>query len=92
MRAKIQIIILIIVFIINSIPVSAIEEYQIHKGDILSLADCVAIAINNSPVIKKYEYNLHIADSNLGIAKSAYFPTIGGGIGIYQEYNSNKND
>ena len=92
MRAKIQIIILIIVFTINSIPASAIEEYQIHKGDILSLADCVAIAINNSPVIKKYEYNLHIADSNLGIAKSAYFPTIGGGIGIYQEYNSNKND
>ena len=74
------------------LPTGAIEEYQIHKGDILSLADCVAIAINNSPIIKKQEYNLYIADSNLGIAKSAYFPTIGAGVGVYQEYNSNKND
>ena len=74
------------------LPTSAIEEYKIHKGDILSLADCVAIAINNSPIIKKQEYNLYIADSNLGIAKSAYFPTIGAGVGVYQEYNSNKND
>ena len=92
MRIKINIIILLIIFSFNMLPTGAIEEYQIHKGDILSLADCVAIAINNSPIIKKQEYNLYIADSNLGIAKSAYFPTIGAGVGVYQEYNSNKND
>ena len=66
------------------LPTGAIEEYQIHKGDILSLADCVAIAINNSPIIKKQEYNLYIADSNLGIAKSSYFTTIGAGVVVYQ--------
>ena len=92
MKIKVNIIILLIIFSFNMLPTSAIEEYQIHKGDILSLADCVAIAINNSPIIKKQEYNLYIADSNLGIAKSAYFPTIGAGVGVYQEYNSNKND
>lgn len=92
MRIKINIIILLIIFSFNMLPTGAIEEYQIHKGDILSFADCVAIAINNSPIIKKQEYNLYIADSNLGIAKSAYFPTIGAGVGVYQEYNSNKND
>lgn len=92
MRNKIRIIILIIIFAVNITAVNAIEEYTIKKGDVLSLADCVAIAINNSPIIRKYEYNLHIADSNLGIAKSVYFPTVGVGTGVYQEYNSNKYD
>ena len=52
----------------------------IEKNDVLSVADCVSIAFYNSPVIKKYKYNLDLAKSNVGIAKSEYFPVIGAGV------------
>ena len=81
---------LIFFLIINIMPVYAIEDGKIKKGETLSLADCVAVTINNSPMIKKYEYNLEIASSNVGIAQSAYFPTIGANAGFLQEYNTNK--
>lgn len=88
---KVKLVLILFLFITNIHTAFAIEDGQIKKGDILSLQDCVAIAINNSPIIKKYEYNLQIANSDLGIAKSAYFPTLGAEAGIYQDYNSNKN-
>ena len=86
-----QLFFLILILIINIAPVQAVEELEIKKNDVLSLQECASIAINNSPLIKKYAYNLKIASSNLGIAKSEYFPTIGVGAGVYQEYNTNKN-
>lgn len=87
---KIKIIITLSFICLTILPAAAIENTQIKKDSMLTLADCVNIAINNSPNIKKYEYNLEVAKSNVGIAKSAYFPTLGGGVGIYQDYNSNK--
>ena len=72
-------------------PVFAIQDFPFKAGDSLSLQDCVALAINNSPIIKSYEYNMEVAKSNVGIAKSAFFPTLGANAGIYQDYNSNKN-
>lgn len=36
------------------------------------------------------KYNLDIASSNLGIARSQYFPTFGAGVGFYNENNSNR--
>lgn len=77
-------------FISCSLTSHAIEQAKIQRGEILSLQDCVAIAINNSPVIRKYEYNLQVANSNVGIAKSAYFPTVGASAGFFQDYNTNK--
>ena len=77
--------------IFTSLCVQAIEEPSVKEGDILSLDDCVSIAINNSPVIKGKAYNLQVAISNVGIAKSAYFPVLGYDASIYQDYNSNKN-
>ena len=90
MKLRISFILLFFIIVANTIPAFAVENGKIKEGEILSLADCVGIAINNSPIIKKYEYNLQVAKSNVGIAKSAYFPTLGAGVGIYQEYNSNK--
>lgn len=75
----------------HSMQVMAIEEPTVREGDVLTLDECVAVAINNSPVIKGKAYNLQVAISNVGIAKSAYFPILGLDSGIYQDYNSNKN-
>ena len=88
---KIKALLLLAVLIINGTAASAIQDIPVKQGEMLTLEDCVGIAINKSPQIRKYEYNLEVAKSNVGIAKSAYFPTLGAGVGIYQDYNSNKN-
>ena len=63
-------------------PVDITREKQ------LNITDCVSLAYQNSPKIKRQKYNLDIAKSNLGIARSVYFPVINAGVGIYNEYNS----
>lgn len=62
---------------------------QITKDKPLNITDCVSLAYQNSPKIKRQKYNLDIAKSNLGLARSVYFPVISAGVGIYNEYNSN---
>lgn len=68
------------------------KKLFIEKNDVLSVTDCVSIAFNNSPVIRKYKYNLDLAKSNVGIAKAEYFPVIGAGIGFWNENHSNRED
>ena len=65
----------------------AIEE---QDDEIYYLVDCINLAIENSPYIKKAKYNLEIADKNLNIYKSSYFPTLGAGVHYNQYINSDK--
>lgn len=71
-----------------------IEEAELFKpvevkdGSSLSVTDCVATAFQNSPKIRRRKYELDIAKSNVGIAKSRYFPVIGAGVGFFNENNS----
>ncbi len=79
---------------VGCIKVFAIEDddlfkpVDIHEGSVLTILDCVSTAFKNSPKIKRQKYNLDIAKSNLGIAKSQYFPVINIGAGFYNENNS----
>ncbi len=72
----------------------AIEEellkhaVEIKDGSNLSITDCVAAAFKNSPKVKRQKYNLDVAKSRVGIAKSQYFPVISAGVGFYNENNS----
>ena len=59
-----------------TLQVNAIQSIQIEKNAALTLNDCIKIALNNSPVVKKYILNLDIAKSSVGVAKSAYFPSL----------------
>jgi outer membrane protein TolC len=68
------------------------RKAYIQKGDVLSVTDCVSIAFNNSPVIRRYKYQLDVAKSNVGIAKSEYFPVIGAGVGFTNINNQNQVD
>ena len=61
----------------------------ITDGMELSVIDCVAAAFKNSPKIRRQKYKLDIAKSNVGIAKSQYFPVIGAGVGYLHQNNSN---
>ncbi len=68
----------------------AIEQMSVEKNAILNIKDCITIALQNSPKIKKARYNYGIAKGNLGIAKSEYFPTLG--IGTAYNITDNNNN
>lgn len=81
----------ILVLFINFTPdVYGAEKLAVQKNTILSLEDCINIALQNSPQVKKYRYNYEISKKNTNIAKSAYFPTFGLGTGW--GYNSTHNN
>ena len=61
----------------------------VKDGTDLDMVKCVALAFRNSPKIKRKKYELDLAKSNVGRAKSVYFPVIGAGVGFYNENNSN---
>ena len=66
---------------ISVIPAFAIDDIKVEKGSILSLNDCISIALNNNPAIKNARYNYGISKANVGIARSEFFPTVGVGTG-----------
>ncbi len=67
----------------------AVEQMSVEKNAVLNIKDCIEIALNNSPLIKKARYNYGIAKGNLGVAKSDYFPTLGIGTGYNLTDNRN---
>lgn len=74
----------IIAFVLGS-PAIALEDIKVEQGSILSLNDCITVALNNNPNIKNAQYNYGISKANVNIARSEFFPTIGVGTG----YNVN---
>ena len=68
------------------------KAIEVKNGTELNIVECVALAFKNSPKIRRKKYELDVAKSNVGIAKSAFFPVIGAGVGFYNENNSNKTD
>lgn len=76
-------IIVLICLIIIFVPckVAAIEDIKIEKGAVLTLNDCISIALNNNPAIRNARYNYGLSKSNVGIARSEFFPTLGVGTG-----------
>lgn len=76
---------LIIVLAIGTTSCYALEEIKVEQGSVLSLRDCIAIALNNNPGIKSARYNYGISKANVNIARSEFFPTVG----IGTSYNFN---
>ena len=74
------------VLAIDDDPTPKIEQTEaqtikVKQGSTLSLNDCIAIALNNSPEIKNAQYNYWISKTDVNIARSQFFPTIGIGAG-----------
>ena len=81
---------LVVICLFCFLPASfAIEQMSVEKNTVLNIKDCIEIALQNSPLIKKARYNYGIAKGNLGVAKSDYFPTLG--IGTGYNFTDNKN-
>jgi len=63
-----------------SLPTFAITEANgIAKDATLSLEDCVKLAIENSPNVRKYRNKLRATKSKVSQAKADFFPTITAG-------------
>lgn len=74
-----------------SIPTFALEDINVQHGSVLSLNDCISIALNHNPAIKNARYNYGISKSNVGVARSEFFPTVGVGTGYsYNTTSSSK--
>lgn len=63
-------------------------EVKVKQGSTLSLQDCIALALNNSPAIKNARYNYGISKADVNVARSEFFPTIGVGTGW--DFNNTK--
>ncbi len=63
---------------------------EVEKGSTLTVEDCVSLAFKNSPHIRRKKYELDIANSNVKIAQSRYFPIISANVGF--DYIRNSND
>ena len=66
-------------------------QIKAEKNEIVeySLEDCIEIALKNDPNIKIYTTQKNIANSQVGIAKSGYFPNITAGTGFTSQHNRN---
>ncbi len=82
---------------LSTLSCNAVEQVSVEKHAVLTITDCINLALQNSPNIKKARYNYGISKGNLGVAKSGYFPTLGVGTGYtftdtHSSQNSNNNN
>lgn len=69
----------------------ALDDIKVTEGSVLSLRDCITIALKNNPNIKNAKYNYDISKSNVNLARSEFFPTIGYGTGwVYNAVNQKR--
>jgi len=89
--------IFIFLFLFSSTGFAIVEENHVHffnppelkDGMVLNVEDCVSLAFKNSPKIKRKKYELDIAQGNVKLAQSKYFPILSAGVAFNYERNSN---
>lgn len=62
-------------------PAFALQDIKVEPNSVLSLNDCITIALKNSPYIKNAKYNYEISKTGVTLARSEFFPTLGVGTG-----------
>ena len=67
-----------IVFISIIIITSGIIAHGQPAGDSLTLTTIISKVMQNHPSVKSAAENINAADAGIGLAKSAYLPTIDG--------------
>ena len=95
MIIKKTIIILLSAVLISTGTVWAQENQtaeEIKLNTILSVDDCIDMALQNNPAIQSSIYNTGIFKSKIGQARSAYFPQINFDTQYFRSNPSNNND
>lgn len=68
---------------------TVVMKAEINKVAEYSLEDCINIALANDPNVKIAKTQKDIANSQVGLAKSEYFPRITAGTGFTSQHNKN---
>ncbi len=69
------------------------EQPAVQKaGIVYNMDDCVKIALKHSPEVKNKEQTYKAQKSEVGVAKSEYFPTFTAGTGYTYRYNKYSGD
>ena len=55
------------VITLSIVPAMGIESISVEKNAILNIKDCIQLALQNSPAIKKARYNYGLAKNNVTI-------------------------
>lgn len=71
----------------STVELKTQENRIIKDGDNLTLQDCIDIALQNSPSIKRYKNLVTKANAIIGEAKSSYFPSLQVGTGYYGSFD-----
>ena len=80
-----------IAFSINIANAFESTDSLVKEGAKLNLSDCIKIALNNSPNIKKAAYNYKISKNDVSLAKTGFFPSVTIGTGYYYNATYMKN-
>ena len=80
---KIWVFLIAIIFSVNVSLAFESSASLIKSGDKLTLSDCIQIALDNSPNIKRAGFNYKISKNDVSLAKTAFFPTLNVGTGYY---------
>lgn len=64
---------------------------EVQKNDSLSLEQCIEMAVFNAGAARRAYMNYEMATNSVGIAKSAFIPTLSAGVGLNVTDNSHLN-
>jgi len=78
MKAFMNKIFFILIFVGLFLPIGAAAETSIKKGEMLELEHCIGIALKEHPGIRAAAYTLKASESRVGQAKSGYYPQLSG--------------
>ena len=65
---------------------------EVQKNDSLSLKQCIEMAVFNAGAARRAYMNYEMATNSVGIAKSAFIPTLSAGVGLNVTDNSHLNN
>ena len=65
---------------------------EVQKNDSLSLSKCIEMAVFNAGAARRAYMNYEMATNSVGIAKSAFIPTLSAGVGLNVTDNSRLNN
>ena len=87
-------ILILLIFFATCLNVYAIEDVYAAKDaytvkDKMYLIDCINIGVNNNPDIQHALLHYKMAKSDVGLAKSEYFPSLSANFSLLQKFNSN---
>lgn len=80
---KLGVFLIAVIFSVNVSLAFESSASLIKSGAKLTLSDCIQIALDNSPNIKRAAFNYKISKNDVSLAKTAFFPTLNVGTGYY---------